>query len=170
MKEERVVRPSILDEPMHGAQDVLFCRLAHWILLVVGEDDHILTFVAEVFDEVGRHVPNIVDTASELSTLAKVVDADEEGFPPSGAKGVLERVVLGGAVAEVLRRGRGWRGSAVVSMHVRIRVRRRHICNFVMSWVQMKRPAELLLTRSAVLALGRGVVAAILLRWWLADV
>ena len=50
MKEERVVRPGFLDQPMHRSQDVLLGRLAHWILLVVCEDDHVLALVAKVLN------------------------------------------------------------------------------------------------------------------------
>lgn len=62
---------------MHGPQDVLLGGLAHRVLLVIGENNHIFALVVEVLDEVGRHVPNIVDAAPELTALAEVVDADK---------------------------------------------------------------------------------------------
>jgi hypothetical protein len=45
-------------------------------LLVVSQDDHVLAFVAEVLDEIARHIPYVVDTAAELTALAKIVDAN----------------------------------------------------------------------------------------------
>ncbi len=85
VEEERVVGSGILNQPVHGAEDVLLGRLAHGVLLVVGEDDHVLSLVAEVFDEIGRHVPNIVYAASKLASLAEVVDADEKSFSSTGS-------------------------------------------------------------------------------------
>lgn len=99
---------------MHGPQDVLLGGLAHGVLLVIGEDNHIFALVVEVLDEVGRHVPNIVDAAPELTALAEVVDADKQGFSPTRTGTVFEGIALRGAVAEVLRtRRRRWRGAHV---------------------------------------------------------
>ena len=36
VKEERIIRSGILDQPMHGSQDVLFGGLTHGVLLVIG--------------------------------------------------------------------------------------------------------------------------------------
>lgn len=111
MEEERVVWLCILDQPMHRAQDVCLGRLAHGILLIIGQDDHVLPRVAEVAIEVCRHILDVIDTASELPPLTKVVDADQKSFAPSRAIGVLKAVTLRGAVAEGLhglgRRRRG---------------------------------------------------------------
>lgn len=62
----------------------------------------------------GRHVRDIVDAAFQLIGLAEVVDSDEQGAASTGAGGVLEVVVGGGAVAEVLGDLGGWRGEVVV--------------------------------------------------------
>lgn len=97
---------------MHRPQYILLGRLAHGVLLVVGEDDHVLALVAKMLGQVGGHVADIIDAAAQLAALAKVVDADQQGFPLAGALRVLEGVVLGMAVAEALR-GRGWRRGAV---------------------------------------------------------
>ncbi len=78
---------------MHGPQNVLFCGLAHWVLLVVGENNHVFALVVEVLDEVAGHVPNIIDAASELAALAEVVDADKQGFPPASTGAVFEGVI-----------------------------------------------------------------------------
>lgn len=64
MEKERVVALRILDQPVHRSEEILLRRLAHGILLVVGQDDHVFSLVTEVFDEVARHVPDIVDAAS----------------------------------------------------------------------------------------------------------
>jgi len=92
--------------------------LAHWILLVVGEDDHVLTLIAKVLAQIRRHIPNIVDASSQLTALAKVVDAYQERFPPAGALGILEGVPLWCSIPKVLR-GLWWRGwSVMISMNV----------------------------------------------------
>jgi hypothetical protein len=70
---------------MHRSKNVLFRRLAHGVLLIVGKDHHILTFIAKAFREVGRHVPNIVDTAAQLSALVEVVDSDKQSLSLAGA-------------------------------------------------------------------------------------
>lgn len=97
---------------MHGSQYVLLRGLAHWVLLVVGEDDHVLALVAKLLDQVGRHVPDVVDAPPQLASLAKVVDADQQGLPPAVALRVLEGVALGMAIAEGLG-GRGRLGRVV---------------------------------------------------------
>ena len=53
VEEERIVRSGIFDEPVHGAKDVLFGRLAHRVLLIVGEKNHILSGVSKVRVEIG---------------------------------------------------------------------------------------------------------------------
>ena len=61
---------------MHCSQYILLCRLAHRILLIIGQDDHVLSRIAEIAIEVGRHVLHIVDASSQLSSLPEVIDAD----------------------------------------------------------------------------------------------
>lgn len=76
MEEERVVRPGILDQPMHGTKNVLLRRLTHGILLIVSQDDHVFSFVTKMFHQVSSHVSDIVDTSAQLATLAEVVNAN----------------------------------------------------------------------------------------------
>lgn len=128
MEEERIVWPRVLDEPVHRPQDVLLRRLAHRVLLVVCEDDHVFPLIAVVLDKVPRHVPDVVDASPELTALAKVVDAYEEGFTATRTLGVLESVTLRSALAEMLGGGRGGRGGMMVSLGVSVRVRRRRTC------------------------------------------
>ena len=52
VEEERVVGLGVLDEPVHGAQDVLLGRLAHGVLLVVGQSDHVLALVPKGLHQV----------------------------------------------------------------------------------------------------------------------
>lgn len=47
VNEERVVRLGILDQPVHGSNDIILGWNAHGILLVVGENDHILATITE---------------------------------------------------------------------------------------------------------------------------
>lgn len=128
MEEERVIRSRILNQPVHGSQNVLLGGLAHGVLLVVGQDNHILSLVAELFHEVARHIANIVDAAIELAALAKVIDANEQSFPPAVAFRVLETVSLRCAVAERLRLDR-WRTRSVrVPVGKGVRVHCGNIC------------------------------------------
>jgi hypothetical protein len=95
---------------MHGSQDILLGRLAHRVLLVVGKNNHILSLITEMLGEVCSHVADIVDTAAELTALAKVVDSNEQSFPPASASRVSEVITGGCAVTELLGcRGRGRR-------------------------------------------------------------
>ena len=94
---------------MHRSQYVLLCRLAHGILLIIGQDDHVLSCIAEIAIKVGRHVLHIVDASSQLSSLSEVIDANQQSLPSSGTIGVLEIVSLRSAVAEPLHALRGWR-------------------------------------------------------------
>ena len=88
---------------MHGAQDVLFGWLAHGVLLIICKDHHVLPLVAKMLGKVSSHVADVIDTATQLAALAKVVDSDQQGFSPAGAVGVSEGIAVGGAVAELLR-------------------------------------------------------------------
>lgn len=98
---------------MHRPQDIGLGRLAHRVLLVVRQSDHILPLIAEELVQICAHVLDVVDTSAQLSSLAKVVDTNEESFPSSIASRVLERIALRSAVAEVLG-GCGWWGRSVV--------------------------------------------------------
>ncbi len=60
MEEERVIWLGVFDKPVHCSKDVLFRRLAHGVLLVVCQDDHVFARVAEIAIEVCRHVLDIV--------------------------------------------------------------------------------------------------------------
>lgn len=102
MHKQRIIRLRIPHQPLHGPENIRLGWDTHRILLVVGENDHIAASIPEPVMEEGGHVGDIVDAAAELVGLAKVVDADEEGATTTGAGGVLEVVVGGGAVAEVL--------------------------------------------------------------------
>lgn len=90
MEEERVIGLGVLDQPVHGAQDVLFGRLAHWVLLVIGQGDHVFALITKGLHEVVGHVLNIVDATPELALLAKVIDSDQESLAFAGTVGVLE--------------------------------------------------------------------------------
>lgn len=112
MEEERIIRPRVLYKPVHGSQDVLLGRLAHRVLLIIRKNDHILSLVTEMLREVCSHVADIVDTAAELAALTKVVDSNEQSFPPAGTIRISEVIVGGCAMTELLgcrRRGlRAW--------------------------------------------------------------
>lgn len=84
MEEERVISSGILDQPVHGTQDISFCRLAHGVLLVVSEQNHVLSGVPVALAQVVGHVLDVVDAAAQLAPLVKVVDTDQQSFPLPG--------------------------------------------------------------------------------------
>lgn len=79
---------------MHRSQDIRFSRLTHGILLIVREDNHILSGVAEVLIQIGRHIPGIINAPAQLSLLSKVVDPDQQRLSLPCTVGVL-KVVAG---------------------------------------------------------------------------
>lgn len=122
MEKERVVWSSIFNQPVHGTQNVLLGGLAHSVLLIVGQYDHVLSLVSEVLVEIGRHVLRVIDASSQLALLTKVVDAYQECLASTSAVGVLEGVALRGAVAEALCLGWGrcWCAGSVIVLLVNI--------------------------------------------------
>jgi hypothetical protein len=78
MEEQRVVGLSILDQPVHSSKNVDLCRLAHGVLLVIGQKYHILTGIAKVLVQICRHVLDVVDASAKLALLAKVVDSNQQ--------------------------------------------------------------------------------------------
>lgn len=111
VEEERIVGLGVLDQPLHRAQDIVFGGLQDGVGLVVGQDDHVLTLVVVAVHQERRDILDIVDAALELVGGAKVVDADQQGLALSGALTVLEGIICGCAVAELLlalRHAGGW--------------------------------------------------------------
>lgn len=102
MQEEGVVGPCVGDEPLHGADDVALGWLHDGVLLVVGQDDHILALIAVILYQEGRDVLGVVDAPAQLSLLAKVIDANKKRASLARAVGVLEGIALGRAVTELL--------------------------------------------------------------------
>lgn len=116
MEEQGIVWPRVLDQPVHGSQYVCLGWLAHWVLLVVGQGDHILPLVAEELVQIGAHILHVVDASPKLTALAKVVDTNQQRFPSPVTCRVLERVAVWCAVAKVLCAARWWWRRAVVSV------------------------------------------------------
>lgn len=102
MDKERVIGLCTLDQPLHGPQHVCLCGHAHRILLIVGEDDHVLPPVAVSLVEKNGHFLDIVNAALQLIGLSEVVDADEKGFATSSTVRVTESVTRRGAIAKAL--------------------------------------------------------------------
>lgn len=116
MEEQRVIGTRILDQPVHSPKNVCLGRLAHRVLLVIGQEDHVLASVAEVLVQVGRHVLHIVDTSAQLTFLSEVIDTNQQGLSLTRTAGVLEAVALGSAVTEgdgIAGRG-GWTAALAV--------------------------------------------------------
>lgn len=93
MEEQRIVRLSILHEPMHGSQDVLLGGLTLGVLLVVHQSHHVARVVAESLLQEPRHVLDIVDAAAQLSPLTDVIDADKQRLALPRAVTVRKRIV-----------------------------------------------------------------------------
>ena len=111
---------------MHGSQNILLRGLAHWILLIVGENHHVFSLVAKVIVQIGGHIFDIVDASSQLPSLPEIVDPDEQGFTATCASRVLKVVSLGSAGSEALHGlWRRWR-SIGVPIHIGVRVDGRH--------------------------------------------
>lgn len=123
MEEERVVGSSVLDQPVHGTKNVLLCGLTHGILLIVGQDDHVFSFITKMFHQISSHVSDIVDTSAQLATLAEVVYTNKQSFSAAGTVGVSKCIVVRRAVAEALRAS--WRNLGTVGATLVIAVRRR---------------------------------------------
>lgn len=102
MQEERIVGLRPIDQPIHGAQDVLLGGLQHRIRLVVREDDHVLPLVVVALHQEVGHVLGIVDAAPERRARPDVVDADEQRLALSGTVTVLECIPLWRSVSELL--------------------------------------------------------------------
>lgn len=113
MEEQGIVRLGAPDEPRGSLQDVVFRGDHPGILLVVGQDDHVLALVAVALDQEGGDVLDVVDAAAQLALLAEVVDADQQRLALPRAVRVLEGVALRGPVAELLGRRRRRRSRPV---------------------------------------------------------
>lgn len=124
MKEQRIIRSRILNQPMHSAQNILLRRLAHRVLQIIRQDDHVLTLIPKVLKQVRRHVLDVVDAPAQLPALPEVVDPDQQRLAPPRAVRVLEVVVLRRAVAKSLGSAGGRGGRLVVTVHVGVGVDR----------------------------------------------
>ena len=87
MEEKGVVGSGSFDQPEHPFNDVLACRLVLRVSLVVSQDDHVTLVEASAHDQV-LDILDVVDAASQLSSLAKVVDPDQKRLlcPPTVAE------------------------------------------------------------------------------------
>lgn len=102
MDEEGVVRLSILDQPLHGSQDIILRGNTKRVFLIVRQNDHVLPSIATSLVEVSGHVGDIVDASPELIGLPDIVDSDQQRFPSTGTGGILEAIIRGRAPAKGL--------------------------------------------------------------------
>lgn len=107
---------------MHCSEYVLLGRLAHGILLIIRQENHIFPCITKIAIQVRRHVLDVVDAPSQLTLLTKVVDTDQQSFSSSSTIGVLKVISLGRAMTESLLALRRGRWCLVVSLDVGIRV------------------------------------------------
>ena len=107
---------------MHSTQYILLGRLAHRILLIIRQEDHVLPCVSKVTIEVCRHVFDIINASSQLPFLTEVVDTDQQCLSSAGTVRVLEIVPLGRALAKAVLALRRWGWGLLVTLDVGIRV------------------------------------------------
>lgn len=120
VEKQRVVWSGVLDEPVHRSEHVLLCRLTHWVLLVVCQDDHVIPLIVELGMKICGHVLDVVDATPELTFLTKIVDTNQERLSSTCAVGILKGVAAWSSVTEVLDLRRWWRRRAVVSLDVSV--------------------------------------------------
>lgn len=106
MQKQGIVRLSICNKPLQGLDDVVLGGLHNRVLLVISQNNHILPFIAVVLNQVLRQVSGVVDASAQLALLAEVVDTDQKGATLACAVRVLEGIILGRTMAELL--GSGW--------------------------------------------------------------
>jgi len=90
--------------------------------LVICQDNHVFPLIVEVVVQVRRHVLDVVDASSQLSSLPKVVDTDKECLTVTGAIRILEAITLRSSITETLHSLRWrWRG-VMVTVYIGIGV------------------------------------------------
>jgi len=129
MEEQRIVGLRIFHQPMHCSKNVCFRGLAHRILLVIRQKDHIFSRVPKISIQVCRHILHIIDASSKLTFLTEVIDTNQKRFPFPGASGVLKIVSLRCARTETLGALGGRRWGVVVALDVRVVIHRRNACH-----------------------------------------
>lgn len=72
-------------------------------MLVIGKDHHVLVLIANLLREVGNHITHIINTAAKLAALVKIVNTNQQGFPPAYIVGVSEGIAIEAIVAKLLR-------------------------------------------------------------------
>ena len=66
MKEKTVVGLSASDEPMHRTNNICTSRSAGGILLVIGQNDHVVVSKSIALVQKRLQIPDIVDATFEL--------------------------------------------------------------------------------------------------------
>lgn len=90
--------------------------------MVICQDNHVFPLIVEVVVQVRRHVLDVVDASSQLSSLPKVVDTDKECLTVTGAIRILEAITLRSSITETLHSLRWrWRG-VMVTVYIGIGV------------------------------------------------
>jgi hypothetical protein len=64
VEKQRIIRLRVSNQPVHSRQNILLRRLALRMLLVVGENHHVIPFVVESVVEEAGHVLDIVDATA----------------------------------------------------------------------------------------------------------
>jgi hypothetical protein len=77
MEEETIMRLSVLHQPLHPTEYIVFGRLRTRIWIIVREDDHVVE--GESIEAIHEHgyISGIVDTPPQLYPLADIIDAND---------------------------------------------------------------------------------------------
>ncbi len=102
MNKKRVVRLRFMHQPLHGTDNIRLRWHTLRVLLVVGQNHHVLSAIALPLVQERRHVRHIIDTPLQLVRLPKVVDPNQQSLPTTGTGRVLELVVRWRAASEML--------------------------------------------------------------------
>lgn len=94
MKEQRIVRPSPIDQPSHSSDHILPRRDLSRIPSVIGEEDDVLLFIPEMIAQELHHVVCVVDASSERLRGPDVVDPADEGLALAVTLRILEEGLL----------------------------------------------------------------------------
>lgn len=100
MEEQRIVGLRILHQPMHRTKNIRLGRLAHGVLLIIRQNNHVLARIPEVLVQVCGHVLHVIDATAKLTLLVEIIDSNQQSLSLTSTSRVLEVVSLRRTVSE----------------------------------------------------------------------
>lgn len=88
---------------MHGSDDIRPCWLTYGVGFIICQDHHVLLLVTVLVLEESLHPIDVVDASSQLVWLTDIIDSNEQRFSGTRAIRILELIVRGSTMAELLR-------------------------------------------------------------------